>query len=130
MIDNTRVTEHKRALFNQACELLGVNPSKVSLVSASDYGRGSVMGLGKYLATVDARRRVMTVSSDAVEFDVYVHELLHILFPRAKHDWIRGVTAVLEGRGSGGVVWGRSYVQPKGELEVLIGRAITRRGLD
>ena len=86
--------------YQRALDLLGIDPDKVKLVDPGEYRRltgeytGSTRGL--YLGVTARKHKVMWIHPGA-PYSTYVHELLHIVFPRAEHEWIMWVSSLLIG---------------------------------
>ena len=123
------VIYHKRA-----CNLLGVDPQKVRLVGPTEAKQVTGSGVGHTLGRAFLEHNLIYVNRNAA-FDVYLHELLHILFPSRPHWWIYGAAYTL----AGVTTWHLPYRLPRSpatmqlpsrqRLRVLARHAARRKGL-
>lgn len=80
-------------LFEQACALLGVDSTKIRCVGPAEFKRITGIGAGRNLGRANSYKykengeRVVYVRRRCT-LDVFVHELLHHLFPSRPHWWI------------------------------------------
>ena len=125
-------------VFSEACRLLGINPALVPLVGPAEWK--AIVGRGvprRARGVASPRHRVVYVKRGS-PLDVFVHELLHLLFPSRPHWWIYEATWSVCGietkerwRYSGGH-WtksGQHKMEPVERIRQLALRSATRRGL-
>ena len=78
-----------RGMHLRACRLLGIDPSKVDLVGPAEYKRRSGHGVGcNWGITTRGSKPPYYYVRRTGRYVVYVHELLHILFPSRLHKWV------------------------------------------
>ena len=82
------IDKKKLSLHSKACLLLGVDPHEVRIVGRSEFREATGEGVGHNLGKAHTRLRIYWVNRNA-NYDTYIHELLHFLFPHRPHRWIR-----------------------------------------
>lgn len=90
------ITANQQRQHNRACKLLGVDPTKVRIVGASEWKEIVGEGVGRNYGKSSYRDNVVYVKRTA-GYDTHVHEVLHLLFPSRPHWWIFGAAFKLSG---------------------------------
>lgn len=94
------LTRWRRGLKRQACMLLGIEPRNIRLrlLTRADprYSHG-LFGIAVAPNTILTRPRTGIVT--------YIHELLHLLFPRQAHWWVFGAAYILADRPERTIPW-------------------------
>ncbi len=83
--------------YKLACKLVGVDPHKVQFAGPTAVKQVTGSGVGGYDGLAFHKYNLIYVRRTAA-FEVYVHELLHLLFPSHPHWWIYAAAYTLAGQ--------------------------------
>ncbi len=123
--------------FAAACSLLGIDPNRVPLVGPTEWKATVGRSVPRRARGVASPKHGVIYIKRGATVDIYVHELLHLLFPSRPHWWVYEATWSLCGIESkerwryGGGHWtkpGRHKMESRERLIELSHRAAKRRG--
>ena len=117
----------------RACDLLGIREGAVRLIGPGEWRELVGRGVGSFLGKADRRHHVIYVRRGQGR-DMYIHELLHHLFPSRPHWWVYGAAFKLAGVQQGRMAYGSwqhggRVKESKPKLIALSKRAAHRLGL-
>lgn len=124
------LTQQRRALKREACEILGIDPTKVRLrrltnAHAALHGRGLYGFADVSILTIYTKGRTGLIT--------YVHELLHLLYRTKPHWWVFGAAYILAGAPRRAihisVISGAIVRTPKARLQERARAQARKRGL-
>lgn len=130
-------TKEQQGRHRRACGMLGVDPEKLRLVGPAEYRELEGHVVGPYAGRAGFIHPIIWVRRGEA-LAMYLHEILHLLFPSRPHWWIYSAAWKLAGirQANRAYGFGRAFRVAAGEREIesvenlkeLAGRAARRRG--
>ena len=112
-------TREQQGLHRRACQMLGVDPEKLRLVGPAEYRELEGIVVGPYAGRAGLEHPIIWVRRGE-GLSMYLHEILHLLFPSRPHWWVYSAAWKLAGirNSSRAYGFGRAFRVAAGEHEI------------